>query len=203
MALDLETFSAVRSTTGVVALLLVYAASRAIFRLYFHPLAKVPGPRLAALSYWYETYYDVFKSPGGQYWHKLEELHKEYGPIIRINPDEVQIHDPEFYDQIYVSGATKRHRYSRANNANGSPGSMASTVSHDLHRVRRNSLNPFFSKAAVSRFEARIQSQVKVLCQRLASFMDRGEIVDMGVAMTSLTMDVITEYCERCPFTAA
>ncbi|KAL7783410.1 cytochrome P450 [Trichoderma ceciliae] len=172
----------------------LYLTSIVLYRLYFHPLSDIPGPTLAALTYWYETYYDIIKAPGGQYWHKLEELHKVYGPIIRINPDEVQIHDPEFYSKIYAGGLTKRNRYARSVSGNGSPGSMASAVSHDLHRIRRGSLNPFFSKAAVLRLEERIQNRVRVLCERLSSFVERREIVDISVAMTSLTLDVITEY---------
>jgi hypothetical protein len=177
----------------------VYLASLVLYRLYFHPLSQIPGPRLAAITYLYETYYDILKAPGGQYWHKLEELHKEYGPIIRINPDEVQIHDPDFYDSIYAGGPTRRHRYARSVSGNGSPGSMASAVSHDLHRIRRGAMNAFFSKAAVSRLEERIQSRIRVLCERLSGFLERGEIVDMGVAMTALTLDVITEYCKSHP----
>lgn len=174
----------------------IYLISLILYRLYLHPLSGIPGPPLAAMTSWYETYYDLFKAPGGQYWNKLDELHKEYGPIIRINPDEVQIHDPEFYTQIYAGGSTKRHRYARSVSGNGSPGSMASAVSHDLHRLRRSSLNPFFSKAAVIRLEERIQSRVSILCERLSGFLDRGEIVDISVAMTSLTLDIITEYCK-------
>jgi hypothetical protein len=49
----------------------------AIYRLYFHPLAKFPGPRLAALTNGYEFYYDAIK--GGRYYKKIEKLHEKYG----------------------------------------------------------------------------------------------------------------------------
>ena len=177
-----------------------YLICLVIYRTYFHPLAKIPGPRLAAVTYWYETYYDLLKRrPIGQYWNKLDELHRIYGPILRINPDEVQINDPDFYDKIYAGGSTRRNRYARSVAGNGSPGSMASAVSHSLHRVRRNALNPFFSKAAVIRLEGRIQSRVDLLFSRISGFMERGEIVNVGLAMTALTMDIITEYGTSLP----
>ena len=57
--------------------LIVYLASLYLYRLFFHPLAKFPGPKLAALSNWYEFYYDVFLQ--GKFTTHLQELHKQYG----------------------------------------------------------------------------------------------------------------------------
>lgn len=42
-----------------------------IYRLYFHPLAKFPGPKFAAVSFLYEFYWDGIK--GGQYNNKIKK----------------------------------------------------------------------------------------------------------------------------------
>ena len=55
----------------------VYCIFSAVYRLYFSPLAKFPGPKLAALTLWYEFYYDVIKR--GRYTWKIAELHERYG----------------------------------------------------------------------------------------------------------------------------
>lgn len=60
---------------------MVYTVYVAIYRLFLSPLAKVPGPRLAALTDFYEWYYDVIKR--GKYTWKIAELHEQYG--IRAN----------------------------------------------------------------------------------------------------------------------
>lgn len=49
----------------------------ALNRLYWIPQSKFPGPRLAALSYWYEFYYDCWLD--GQYTWKIRDLHRQYG----------------------------------------------------------------------------------------------------------------------------
>jgi hypothetical protein len=52
----------------------------AIWRLYFHPLRKIPGPRLAAMTSWYEFYYDVICD--GQYPKRITQLHKEFSKVL-------------------------------------------------------------------------------------------------------------------------
>lgn len=49
----------------------------AVQRLVLSPLAHFPGPRLAALSNWYEFYFDVILQ--GQFTPHIQELHKKYG----------------------------------------------------------------------------------------------------------------------------
>jgi hypothetical protein len=58
----------------VVVLSLVHLV---VSRLVLSPVAKFPGPKLAALTFWYEFYYDVIQ-PGRYTW-KIKELHEQYG----------------------------------------------------------------------------------------------------------------------------
>jgi hypothetical protein len=61
---------------GAVASTL-YILTLSVYRLYLSPVAKFPGPKLAALTFWYEFYYDVIKR--GRYTWKIKELHEKYG----------------------------------------------------------------------------------------------------------------------------
>ena len=61
----------------VAASIVLYILYGVIHRLYFNPLAKFPGPPLAAVTFWYEFYYDVIKR--GRYTWKIAELHEKHG----------------------------------------------------------------------------------------------------------------------------
>lgn len=70
-------------TLGTAGLLLLAVRETCliIYRLYFHPLASIPGPRLASATQWYEFYYDILRWPGGQYWSEIDKMHETYGRL--------------------------------------------------------------------------------------------------------------------------
>lgn len=75
-----DTIPTERFALAAVALLiiyLVYFVGLVIYRLFFSPIAKFPGPKLAAGTYLYEHYYDIVKR--GKYTFKLKDLHARYG----------------------------------------------------------------------------------------------------------------------------
>lgn len=62
----------------------LYLVTLSMYRLYFSPLSHIPGPRLAALTKWYEAYYEIVLS--GQYSFHIDKLHDEYGKIHLLLP---------------------------------------------------------------------------------------------------------------------
>jgi hypothetical protein len=53
---------------------LVYTA---IYNVFFHPLAHVPGPKFAGATYLYQTYHSFVG--GSRYYVKIKALHEIYG----------------------------------------------------------------------------------------------------------------------------
>lgn len=105
----------------------------------------------------------------------------------------MHILDPDFYDELYVS--TKRlDKYQWWTNLAGADGSSFATVPHDLHRLRRGVLNPFFSARSVARLEPLISSKISKLCARFDGFVESQEVVRLDAAFMALTMDVICDY---------
>jgi hypothetical protein len=59
------------------AVFAAYIVSIVIYRLYLSPIAHFPGPRLAALTVFYEFYWEAVRN--GQFTFHIGELHKKYG----------------------------------------------------------------------------------------------------------------------------
>ena len=122
------------------------------------------------------------------------------GPIIRISPEELHVRDPDWYDELMTTSVRPRDK-SEAFAGRSGRDSIFGTVRHDLHRVRRAPINPFFSKKSVSAIEPLIQSKVDLLCAALGEYAPggkdekrAGKEVEMGLAYMSLALDVISLY---------
>lgn len=59
-----------------------------VYRIFFHPLAKVPGPLLARASYFYCFWYNI---NGGRMYLQTQRLHEKYGTgiLTRSSPIDV------------------------------------------------------------------------------------------------------------------
>ncbi|KAL2181897.1 cytochrome P450-like protein [Thermothelomyces heterothallicus CBS 202.75] len=186
---------------AVGASFVIYLVTITIHRLFFHRISHIPGPKLAALTYYYQSYYDFFPHQG-QFIFKLEELHRKYGPIVRIGPDEVHVNDAKFYKEMYGSSTHKRNKspiwyWMHGLGAVGDQ-SMFITLDHDHHRLRKAGLGTYFSKRKVQELEPRVREKVLLLRQRLLERAG-GAPVNLKDAFGGMALDIITQYCfNRC-----
>ena len=68
-----------------LAVAALYGLGIVFQRLVLSPIAKFPGPKLAALTRKYETYYEAYQNY--EYLWKIKQLHSKYGkhePISKI-----------------------------------------------------------------------------------------------------------------------
>lgn len=146
-----------------------------------------------ALTHWYEGYYEVWL--GGQYFKRLEQLHKQYGPVVRINPIEVHYNDPDFIDHVLAGPGRKTNRHPSLAKKTGTPASMVTTVDHDIHRQRRAAVSNFFSNSSIRQLEPIIRSTMGKLLERLEETSRAGSPpLQIHHVFKACTSDVITKY---------
>ncbi|KAH7393836.1 cytochrome P450 [Phaeosphaeria sp. MPI-PUGE-AT-0046c] len=186
------------SILWLVATWIIYRVALAIYNISpLHPLSRFPGPKIAASSYLYEAYYDWWRV--GHYGIVIAQMHKKYGPIVRINPDELHCSDPLFTDEIYTSSPHRiRDKWQHQLNTGGAgPVSVTgfSTVSHELHRAKKAPLSRFFSRAQMLKLESEVHEFANLTVEKMLRSAGQGAVFDVKEAFNCFTADVISQYC--------
>ncbi|KAK4069323.1 hypothetical protein Trihar35433_5902 [Trichoderma harzianum] len=178
-------------------LLVAWTVVVATYRLTFHSLAGIPGPKLAAITQFYQTFYSYYNNQS-RFYQKVERLHAKYGPVVRITPDEVSLSDPENYSTIYHVG-TKYGKPDAYYHVFQAPGSFFTAADNREHAKRRAPVNPFFSRKGVLELEPVVQEKAKVLLSKLRKDLDRasetpGGFVELQDLYSAISIDVASDY---------
>lgn len=193
------------SLFSVKGALLIFSVSiaflilRIIYRLTIHPLARFPGPKLAAATTLYNAYHDILR-PG--LIKQLPDLHQKYGPIIRIQPNELHVSSLESYNTIFRVGTPFNRIW---HNNPFLTGSLQSLATLPETKRRKEFLAPFFSKSSITRVEPYLHR--KKLAQFLAAVKHavadgddgdegaKGKVIDFYLMFRCLTADTVMDYC--------
>ncbi|KAI1114231.1 cytochrome P450 [Nemania sp. NC0429] len=121
-------------------------------------------------------------------------MHNQYGPIIRITPDEVHFDDPDFINEVFpTSLVRKTDKPLWVGKRSGTPQSMVATLKHETHRLRRGSITAFFSPANIGRVEPILKDKSEKLLRRWSQLRD-GEILEMLSVFQAYASDNVTTY---------
>lgn len=172
--------------TSFAALLI----SIAIYRVFFHPLANVPGPLLAKLS----SLWLLSKTYTGVEASTLQRLHRKYGPVLRIAPNEVDIADGAALQAIYVEkgGFLKASCYSNFD-IDGHP-TVFSAIDPNHRAVRSKAVLPLFSTTSIRGGSDKINECVDDMINRLEREKQSGGAVNVLNITRSLALDAVSAY---------
>ena len=178
----------------------LYLCGRIIYNIYWHPLAKFPGPSLHVatfIPYYWATWL-------GRLPMFTKSLHDQYGHVVRINPNTLSFNTAQSCKDIYG------HRPGRAQlpkvrddlSDQTSHPSLISTIGDADHARLRGLLSPAFSERAMREQESVIVGYIDFLIQRLKDQIRgpmRGE-VDLVRWYNFTTFDIIGDLALGQPF---
>ncbi|KAF2758397.1 benzoate 4-monooxygenase cytochrome P450 [Pseudovirgaria hyperparasitica] len=119
---------------------------KAVYNVFFHPLARVPGPILCKLS-GLPSFYHAVK---GDHHVWLWQLHQVYGTRIRPRPDRVLFNDPAAYNDIYNAKANVQKAPSYRAYINGNTDvNTTTTIEKAAHTKKRRLLNLAFNEKSL------------------------------------------------------
>ncbi|MCJ1280128.1 hypothetical protein MMC21_007955 [Puttea exsequens] len=151
--------------TTVILVGILYYVLSAGYALYFHPLARYPGPKLWIIS----RIPSARALRNGTFIHVLRKMHERYGPVVRYSEKELSFVDAQAWHDIYGHHGGKSNFprnpiwYLRAPNG---AHTILSADNTDHARMRRL-LSHAFSERALKAQEHLIQVYFDLLINRL------------------------------------
>ncbi|KAL4937049.1 hypothetical protein BDV06DRAFT_232824 [Aspergillus oleicola] len=174
---------------------LFYIVCHCVYNVFFHPLAKYPGPLLAKITILRATYHPWKGDVHLDSW----RCHHIYGPVFRYAPGKLVFSTPAAMRDIYsvTSNVTKDPAYEvlGQNKLN-----LVSVVDKEEHLRRRKLVTSSFSFANIKAFEPRmlvyVQKFIDDLSQPQPQPLSTGwtKSIDVADWCSYLTFDVMTEF---------
>lgn len=128
--------------------------TKTIYRLFFHPLAQIPGPFLAKITSIWLVFHDRTLKR-----HILDlELHERYGPIVRIAPDNVMLSSPAASKVIYSPkgdyGKSEFYKPLGPDRHTEDRMSLLTETDSARYRLIRRVTGPLLTTTAVKKYES-------------------------------------------------
>ncbi|KAF1354619.1 putative cytochrome P450 monooxygenase [Delphinella strobiligena] len=142
---------ALASTTNYAVLYLVgLYTSLLVWRAFFSPLNKFPGPYAARITKFHQCY-TVRKFDRH---HILRKLHHQYGNFVRVGPNEISVADP--LGVVVTTGPQSKCIKSPWYDADHPRVSLHTSRDPAEHARRRRIWSPAFSDKAIRGYEMRV-----------------------------------------------
>ncbi|KAI5845680.1 putative cytochrome P450 monooxygenase [Morchella snyderi] len=174
--------------TSIVVIIVLSIAKNIIASRYFHPLSQFPGPFIASFSRLWIVYWNLL----GVEYLKEYDLHKKYGPVIRITPTMLLVSDPKMLPEIYHRRADKADHY--VTGSFGKTPSVFNIQPHEVHAAARKRIAQPYSMTAVKPMEGLIDARIVEWTDKLENdFVKTGKKLDFAPWITYFAYDVISE----------
>jgi len=190
---QLRNFSAGAIVGSLFLTFLISLVGVLFYRRFFHPLARIPGPAIASITGIWRTRRLML---GG--WHDdIIDLHKRYGRVVRIAPDEISLVDAAAAKVLYGAGgayAPKTDWYDTWTFGPDQAPGIFQTTDRNIHGFLRKRVSAPYSMTGVLKYEAHVQKCLDELWKQLATRAAGGEyIADMAKWTNALAFDVVGE----------
>ncbi|KAK8076680.1 hypothetical protein PG994_003952 [Apiospora phragmitis] len=188
---------------------IAYYAAWLAYNLFLHPLRAFPGPLLHRASNLPRAYSIATGRLGLQ----VADLHRAYGAVVRIAPDELAFTDPQAWRDIYGHRAPSEPEFPKDAQfyrpIPAMPENIVSAQSREFHGALRRQLAHGFSERSMRAQEPIIGGYVDLLIRRLRENCSGPadghnnqppQAVDMREWLNWCTFDVIGDLGFGSPF---
>ncbi|KAK0369863.1 cytochrome P450 oxidoreductase, partial [Colletotrichum costaricense] len=163
------------------------------------PLRSVPGPLLARYTdFWY-----FHRLKQGKFEKVNQELHEQYGPIVRYGPNRYSINDAEALKTVYGHGTQfQKSEWYIPFQPNEDQWNVFSDRSIQRHAHSRRFYTNAYSMTSLVNYEPYVDDCGALFSQRLSEFAKAGSTVDIGHWFQCFAFDAVAmmTYGKRLGF---
>ncbi|GAW23079.1 hypothetical protein ANO14919_126290 [Xylariales sp. No.14919] len=144
----------------------LYVVGYAVYNRFFHPLSRYPGPLSHHISYLPRAYALM----SGRLGFHVADLHKKYGPVVRLTPNELAFSSPQAWRDIYGHKKVGEPEFPKSELFYRVFTYLPLAIinaDRDEHSLLRRQLSHGFSDRSMKEQEPIIGSYVNLLIQRL------------------------------------
>lgn len=173
-----------------------YALALVVYRVFFHPLAKYPGPFLAKISDAYLLYHAWKGDRHLEFW----RMHERYGKVVRFGPNSVSFNSSTALKDIYGFRANVRKSEFYDAFVHPAPNTH-NTRDKEMHARKRRVLSHAFSDSAIKGVERYVLANIRTFCEQLGRGADLAEQKgwstpkNMADWCNYLAMDILGDLC--------
>jgi hypothetical protein len=171
-------------------LLVTLLVGHALYQRYASPLRKYPGPVLASFS----RLWKVKSTASGQTHLDHIALHKKYGPVVRIAPNEVSLSSPEAARNLLSAG--KRFHKTPFYGVFPPPENpdIFTETREDVHAQKKRVANVPYSMAAMQQLSPFINDTIELFMGKIDGFTEASnKVFDLGAYLHYFAFDVLGE----------
>ncbi|ROT38409.1 isotrichodermin C-15 hydroxylase [Sodiomyces alkalinus F11] len=181
------------AVAGVAAVF--YTTTLIVYRVFFHPLAKYPGPFLAKITNAYQLYHAWKGDRHLEFW----RLHERYGRVVRFGPNSVSFNSAQALKDIY--GFRTNVRKAEFYDAFVHPAPNTHNArDKDIHARKRRVIAHGFSDSAIREMERYVLNNVRTFTAQIgegAAPERKGWSVPKNMTdwCNYLAMDILGDLC--------
>ncbi|RSM20901.1 hypothetical protein CDV31_000272 [Fusarium ambrosium] len=142
----------------------LYTFGLVVYRVFFHPLAKYPGPFLAKITDAYQLYHAWKGDRHLEFW----RMHQKYGPVVRFGPNSLCFNSNKALKEIF--GFRTNVRKAEFYNAFVHPtANTHNTRDKEVHARKRRVMSQAFSESAMKEMQRYILNNVRTFCEQIGA----------------------------------
>ncbi|KAF5633095.1 cytochrome P450 monooxygenase [Fusarium tjaetaba] len=169
---------------------IAYLLFNVIYNLFFHPLAKLPGPFLAKLT----KFWLFSEELGGDAANTLARLHKKHGQLVRVSPNEVAINNRDVFTTINRQGTKFYKEKTFYDGFSGKHGNLFTYQDPESHSRRKRLMSPSFSQASFAAHQVLIYECMKPLLNEITENIRSQQPTAIFPAIRKFALDSICAF---------